>query len=163
MNAQLDSEAQKALTETQKNFKHDFQTSRGFFTEADEMSLREIAFKKLDDELTKLGNKTITAPELRQSWNSVVADFHRNSYWNFQPTTAKRPKVITEEKKIFWEMFPYVWAVIQSGIVLKTAVYYFGIRSSSDPSTENHIGLYVALATSAGTLIYFAWSKSRKP
>lgn len=162
MNALLDSEAEKALTEAQTNFKYDFQTSRGFFTEEDEKTLREMALQKLDEELVKLGPKHVTAAELRQSWNSVVSDFHRNRYWNFHPTFEKRPQVMTEEKRIFWEMFPYVWAVIQSAIVLKTAVYYFGIRSSNDPTAENHLGLYLALATSAGTLIYFAWSKSRK-
>ncbi len=160
MKAVLDADAQKALTETQTNFKQDFSTNRGFFTEADEKSLREMALEKLDQELLKLSTTPVTAGELRQAWNMVVADFHRNNYWNFEPTTEKRPKVLTEEQKTFREMFPYVWAVIQSGIILKTAVYYFGIRSSTDPSTENHIFLYLALATSAGTLIYFAWKKS---
>jgi hypothetical protein len=161
MKALLDADAQKALTETQANFKQDFSTNRGFFTEEDETALREMALEKLDQELMKLPTQNINAPELRQAWNTVVTDFHRNNYWDFQPTTEKRPKVLTEEQKTFREMFPYVWAVIQSGIILKTAVYYFGIRSSTDPSTENHIFLYLALATSAGTLIYFAWKNSR--
>ncbi|WP_413294369.1 hypothetical protein ACLSU7_04515 [Bdellovibrio sp. HCB185ZH] len=162
MKAPLDAEAQKALTETQSQFKQDFTTNRGFFTEADETALRALALEKLDQELLKSGSAEVTASELRSAWNTVVADFHRNNYWDFQPTLEKRPKVLTQEQKTFREMFPYVWAVIQSGIILKTAVYYFGIRSSNDPSTENHIFLYLALATSAGTLIYFAFRHSGK-
>ncbi|QLY26825.1 hypothetical protein [Bdellovibrio sp. KM01] len=161
MKATLDAEAQKALTETQTQFKQDFTTNRGFFTEADETALRAMALEKLDQELAKTGTAEINSTELRRAWNTVVTDFHHNNYWNFEPTFEKRPKVLTQEQKTFREMFPYVWAVIQSGIILKTAVYYFGIRSSSDPSTENHIFLYLALATSAGTLIYFAWKNSR--
>lgn len=162
MKSILDADAETALTESQKNFKQDFSTSRGFFTEADEQSLREMALEKLDEQLAHTSSPHKNADEVRKAWNAVVTDFHRNNYWNFVPTLAKRPKVLTEEQKTFREMFPYVWAVIQSGIVLKTAVYYFGIRSSTDPSTENHIFLYLALATSAGTLIFFAWRNFHK-
>ncbi|UYL08506.1 hypothetical protein B9G69_015795 [Bdellovibrio sp. SKB1291214] len=162
MKSILEADAEKALAESQKNFKQDFSTSRGFFTEADEISLREMALAKLDEELAKTPSPCKSADDVRKSWNAVVTDFHRNNYWNFQPTAEKRPRVLTQDQKTFREMFPYVWAVIQSGIVLKTAVYYFGIRSSSDPSTENHIFLYLALATSAGTLIFFAWKNFHK-
>jgi hypothetical protein len=140
MKALLEADAEKALTESLKNLKQDFSTSRGFFTEADEASLREMALGKLDEELAKTSSVHKTAAEVRKGWNAIVTDFHRNNYWNFEPT----------------------FAVIQSGIVLKTAVYYFGIRSSTDPSTENHIFLYLALATSAGTLIFFAWRNFHK-
>jgi hypothetical protein len=162
MKALLEADAEKALTESLKNLKQDFSTSRGFFTEADEASLREMALGKLDEELAKTSSVHKTAAEVRKGWNAIVTDFHRNNYWNFEPTFEKRPKVLTQDQKTFREMFPYVWAVIQSGIVLKTAVYYFGIRSSTDPSTENHIFLYLALATSAGTLIFFAWRNFHK-
>lgn len=158
----LEADAEKALTESLKNFKQDFSTSRGFFTEFDEKSLRQIALDKLDEELAKMPSAQKSADDVRKAWNAVVTDFHRNNYWNFEPTFEKRPKVLTQDQKTFREMFPYVWAVIQSGIVLKTAVYYFGIRSSTDPSTENHIFLYLALATSAGTLIFFAWRNFHK-
>ncbi|WP_413578286.1 hypothetical protein ACLVWU_07065 [Bdellovibrio sp. HCB290] len=162
MKAPLSTESQQALIEAQKNFRDDFVTSRGFFTEQDEKALRTMAFEKLDQVLLKSGSTSVTAQQLRETWNSVVADFHRNNYWGFKPTFEKRPKVQTEEKRIFKEMFPYIWVIIQSSIILKTAVYYFGIRSSNEPTTENRIYLILALATSAGTLIFFAWRKSRK-
>ncbi|WP_413581169.1 hypothetical protein [Bdellovibrio sp. HCB288] len=162
MNAPLSPESQQALTESQRNFRQDFSTSRGYFTEADELRLQEIALQKLEAKLVQSGENPVSSAQLREAWNAVVTDFHRNQYWGFAPTFEKRPKVQTEEQKTFWEMFPYVWTVIQSGLILKTAVYYFGIQSSNEPTTENRIYLILALATSAGTLIFFAWRKSRK-
>ncbi|WP_413587238.1 hypothetical protein [Bdellovibrio sp. HCB274] len=162
MKTPLSLEAQQALTESQKNFRDDFATSRGFFTEEDEKALRALALEKLDQVLIQKDSAVISASELREAWHFVVADFHHHKYWGFNPTLKPRPKVQSEEKRIFLEMLPYVWVIIQSSIILKTAVYYFGIRSSNEPTTENRVYLILALLTSAGTLIFFAWRKSRK-
>lgn len=158
----FDEEARKHLAILDQNFSSDFSTSgRGYFTQEDQEKIQEQACLRLKEKLKGLA-EPIGGNTLRQSWSEIVIDFHRNNFWNFHPQQHKPVKVLSEEQKTYREMWPYVWVLIQSGILLKTLVYYFGINASNDPSTENTVFLCLALATSAGTLIFFAWRKTRK-
>lgn len=159
---QFDESAQKYLSILEGNFEHDFSTSgRGYFTFENESKIAEQAFTMAKEKLST-AKSPITEADLKGCWNEVVTDFHRNSFWGFLPQGKKPTAELTEDQKTRREMWPYIWVLIQSGIILKTIVYYFGLRTSEDPTTENKIYLILALCTSAGTLIFFAWRKSRK-
>lgn len=95
------------------------------------------------------------------AWSDVVRDFHRN-YWNERRLLKKEVKPKTEEQKIFWELFSYIWMLLQAALVTKTAVFYFGIRSTEDDSMEGKIYVILAILVSFGSLFFFAYRKSKK-
>lgn len=100
--------------------------------------------------------------ELRAKWSSVVTDFHRQNHWGFIPQVQRRKKPVTEEQKRFREFVPYAWAFIQSTLIIKFAVYYFGLSAADDPSTFNLVGLIVCLGISFFSLVYFAYRHHQK-
>lgn len=158
----LDESAQKYLLIIEGNFAQDFSTSgRGYFSFDNESLIAEHACSLAKEKLRST-NVPISENVLKTCWNEVVTDFHRKNFWGFLPQAKKPTAALTEEQKTRREMWPYIWVLIQSGIILKTVVYYFGLRSSEDPTPENRIYLILALCTSAGTLVFFAWRKSRK-
>lgn len=158
----LSVEAQNYLILIEKNLPQDFSTSgRGYFSSEDEVHIAEKAFALAKEKLTSLP-APISEDSLKKIWNEIVTDFHRSGFWSFTPQAKKPKAALTEDQKTQREMWPYIWVLIQSGIILKTIVYFFGLRASEDPTPENKIYLTLALGTSAGTLIFFAWRKSRK-
>jgi hypothetical protein len=155
-------EAERYLDVIEANFADDFSTSgRGFFSLEDQAAIADKAYSMAKLRLQEV-QPPISGDVLRQYWNEMVTDFHRQNFWGFSTQGQPPKKELTEEQRTTRELWPYIWVMIQSGIILKTVVYYFGIKSSNDPSPENVFFLTLALVTSAGTLIFFAWRKSRK-
>lgn len=158
----LTPEASAYLREIEKNLKSDLAAPANLYYSHEifeQLSL--TALNKLKQRL-KLQTGTIELATLRQAWHETVTDYYNSNSWGFKPQTVKPPKILTEDDKVRKELWPYIWVVIQSMIILKTIVYYFGIRSSDDPTPLNKALLGLALGTSAFTLIFFAWRKSRK-
>lgn len=104
----------------------------------------------------------VTYADLRDAWHVVMVDYHRQGNWGYPTQIEKPQKELTEDQKTARELWPYIWVLIQSSLLLKTVIMYFGIHASSEPTTQNTLFLAAALLTSAGTLIFFAWRKSRK-
>ncbi|MBO9668034.1 MAG: hypothetical protein J7501_14625 [Bdellovibrio sp.] len=155
-------EAERYLDVIESHFDHDFSTSgRGFFSLEDQTAIAEKAYSMAKQRL-QTSPQPVTGEELRKVWSEVVTDFHRQNFWGFPTQMQKPKKELTEEQRTTRELWPYIWVMIQSGIILKTVVYYFGIQTSNDPTPEHIFYLVLALGTSAGTLIFFAWRKSRK-
>lgn len=91
------------------------------------------------------------------AWKKVLLDFNQNNYWDFQQI-SKKPKVgQTEEQKIFWKLFKYAWAFFQSMIILKIAVYYFGLESAEHPDQTSKVWVWLFFSLSASSLFYFAY------
>lgn len=99
---------------------------------------------------------------VNELWQDIATDFHRNNRWNFQAGLKTRPqRPPTQEQKVFRELLPYVWSLVQSVVIMKAAVYYFGMQSSNEPSTQNNVLFAITLTISFGSLFIFAWRKSR--
>ncbi|MFS4457972.1 hypothetical protein [Bdellovibrio sp. HCB2-146] len=159
---QFTKEAQSYLKEIEKNLKIDFTPPSGlYYSFEDFEKITNMAYEKLATKLAA-SSGPIEFSVVRDAWTEILTDYHRSGHWGFKGQNQKPPAVLTEQQQIRREMWPYIWVVIQSMIILKTIVYYFGIKSSDDPSLENKIYLGLALGTSAFTLIFFAWRKSRK-
>lgn len=92
-----------------------------------------------------------------EPWPAVVRDFVQNDYWGHRPTTQKPVEKKTEEQKIFWQLFKYGWAFFQSMIVLKIAVYYFGLESAQHPEQVSPVWVWVFFSISVSSLGYFAY------
>jgi hypothetical protein len=158
----LTPEAQFYLREIEKNLKSDLAApSNLYYSHETFKVLSHTALEKLKLRLNQLPGP-IELGTLREAWQQTVTDYYTANSWGFQPQTAKPPKILTEDDIVRKELWPYIWVVIQSMIILKTVVYYFGIQTSDDPSPLNKALLGLALGTSAFTLIFFAWRKSRK-
>lgn len=96
---------------------------------------------------------------LDEGWKSVVRDFHRSA-WEEVPLPRREKKPPSEESRIFWELFPYIWVFLQAGIIMKMVVFYFGIRSVDEAAEPtNPIWLYLAIAFSFGSLFLFAYRR----
>lgn len=117
--------------------------------------------KRADEELAS--RLPVARPEqLREAWAQVATKFHREGNWGFHPQARRRDKPLTEGQKRFREMAPYLWAFVQSTLIIKFAIYYFGIQSADDPSIFNLAGLIICLALSFCSLVFFAWRMHRK-
>ena len=95
------------------------------------------------------------------AWPDVIRDFIATKNWGFMTTSVKPVKKQTEDEKIFWKLFKYAWAFFQSMIILKIAVYYFGLESAQNPEETSQIWVWFFFALSAGSLGFFAW-RNRK-
>lgn len=96
-----------------------------------------------------------------KAWIEVVRDFHQNCWGEVRlPKKEKPPE--TEEKRIFWELFSYIWMMIQATLVTKTAIFYFGLKSAQEDSDEGKIYVILAILFSFVSLIWFAYRKSKK-
>lgn len=158
----LNQEAESYLKEIIQNLPQDLSPDRaGYYSLETEELLTKDAAERLAQHL-KTCDKPVSFEDLRSGWNAILVDYHRHNNWNY-PVQAQKPvKELTEDQKTARELWPYIWVMIQSMIILKTAVYYFGITGSADPSTSNTVMLVLAILTSFGTLGFFAWRKSRK-
>lgn len=116
----------------------------------------EVRLQITEKSATLLAKNRISS-EFTQAWKMVLLDFNNNNYWNFQ-TVTKKPKVTqTEEQKIFWKLFKYGWAFFQSMIILKIAVYYFGLESADHPDQVSSIWVWVFFSLSVSSLVFFAY------
>lgn len=148
---------EQALEEVSRNLELDlFSNLRAHFSYEEKLQILKIAAEKFTKELPQ------QSPDLRASWSALVVDFHRNSYWGFLPTLNRaEPPPLTENQKVTKELFPFVWVLVQSVVIMKAAVYYFGMQSSNEPS-DKHTYLFIAvLLVAFGSPFLFAWRKFR--
>lgn len=158
----LGSEAQNYLKDLSKHQKSDFASNTGgYFSQESESFIARESAERLAKALTSYQGKMIGRPEIQDEWQKIVGDFYRSQYWDQPTQKQKPPKVLTEDQKRTREIFPYIWAAFQAWIVMKLVISYFGIESADNPD-ETPWFLYIALAFSFGSLIFFAWRKSRK-
>lgn len=102
-------------------------------------------------------NEQLRSETFNEAWKNVLRDFNQKQQWGFQTTSIKPKKVQNEEEKIFWKLFKYVWAFFQSMVILKIAVYYFGLESASNPDQTSKIWVWLFFSLSASSLIFFAY------
>ncbi len=109
-----------------------------------------------------------------ESWNDVVRDFHTGlpRYWGYKVVPYGHPdtkKKRTEEQKRARDVFIFLWTALQSFVILKGIIMYFGLNyaieredwyGGQDTSFYGW-GLGISLAISFGGLIVFAIRKSR--
>ena len=120
-----------------------------YFSNESRLKISEIAADKLSTEAQVLS--------LAEAWKIVLRDFNKNQYWGFEQIKHKPKKIKTEEQKIFWKLFGYAWAFFQSMIILKIAVYYFGLESASHPDQVNVLWVWFFFGLSASSLAFFAY------
>ncbi len=96
-----------------------------------------------------------------QAWKDVIRDFLSNNYWTQSPQIKKPEVKKTEEQKIFWHLFKYGWALFQAMIVIKIAIYYFGIEGAAHPDQTNPAWVWVFFGISLISLFAFAY-RNRK-
>lgn len=99
----------------------------------------------------------LTLMESQEAWTAVVRNFIEEQNWGFTTSNKKPVKKQTEEQKIFWQLFKYVWAFFQSMVILKIAVYYFGLESAEHPDQVSVIWVILFFLISAGSLALFAY------
>ncbi len=118
----------------------------GYFSNEDRLEITKIAALKLSENLNS-----------NTPWAQVIRNFTQTNQWGFK-TISKKPLVKqTEEQKIFWQLFKYAWALFQSMIVLKIAVYYFGLESAERPDEISVVWVWLFFGVSAGSLAFFAY------
>lgn len=120
-----------------------------YFTNEDRLQITKKAAELLSE------NIKTTAQE--QAWPIVIRDFLQNNYWGFQSTTKKPKLKQTEEQQVFWKFFKYTWAFIQSMFIIKTAVYFFGIKAASNPDQVSIGWMWLFFTISAASLFFFAY------
>lgn len=120
-----------------------------YFSNEDREAISILAAQKLSE------NFSTATPE--EAWTAVVRDFTQNSYWQFSSVANKPAVKKTEEQKIFWQLFKYAWAFFQSMVILKIAVYYFGLESAENPDQVSKLWVWFFFALSAGSLGFFAY------
>lgn len=119
----------------------------GYFDETQQKAITKMACNRI---------KTSYIP-LNQNWRLIVLDFIQNANWGFKPLRKKPKKPLTEEQKNSRQLFRYGWAFFQSMIILKIAVYYFGLESAENPDRTNPMWVWFFFGLSAGSLIFFAY------
>lgn len=119
-----------------------------YFTNEDRLQITKKAAELLSENLK-------TMPQ-EEAWPSVIRDFIQHN-WGFQ-SISRKPKIKkTEDQEIFWKIFKYVWAFIQSMFIIKTAVYFFGIKATNDPDEMSIGWMWLFFAISTASLAYFAY------
>lgn len=143
----------------ENQFNADFGPADGHWTAQDREAILNEAFRRLEEQ------SPVDETRRRELWHEIVVDFHRSRFWGRTPTPGRAPKEkkpISEERKRWRLLFPYIWAFLQATIVMKLVIYYFGINSADDPSVFNYVGLGVGIFLSFASLIFFAWRHHRK-
>lgn len=97
----------------------------------------------------------------QKAWAEVVRDFHKNT-WGEKRLEKKEKKPETEEDRTFWELFSYIWILCQAVFVVKTTIFYFGIKSAQEDNSEGRIWLLLAILFSFVSLSWFAYRKSKQ-
>ena len=134
-----------------------WKSAGGFWSEASIQKFRETAMQKLAKKMQGRPGK-----EPVDYWTEVVRDFH-SDYWGEVRLPKKEKKPQTEEQKIFWELFSYIWVLIQAALIMKTVVFYLGIKSAQDEGVaDGKWYVFLAIAFSFLSLSFFAYRKYRK-
>ncbi|MGZ6485994.1 MAG: hypothetical protein ACXWQQ_05645 [Pseudobdellovibrio sp.] len=122
----------------------------GYFSHADREKMTELAAQKLAARLNK-GENPLAA------WPEIIRDFVAHQNWGFKTTRIKPVKKLTEDQKNSKTLFKYIWAFVQSMIVLKIAVTFFGLKSADNPNEYNPIWVWIFFGISVGSLGFFAY------
>lgn len=145
------------LADLERNISQDlWKSAGGTWSESSENIFRQKAMEKLATSVHGSDREG-----LQKAWNEIVRDFHQN-FWGEKRLLKKEKKPKTEEQKIFWELFSYIWMMLQATLVVKTAVFYFGIKSAAEDSAEGKIYVTLAILFSFVSLFLFAYRKSKK-
>jgi hypothetical protein len=110
----------------------------------------------------ELARQVSEGTALTQAWQNVIRDFLQNNYWNQVQQSKKPVQKKTEEQKIFWKLFKYIWIVIQSTIILKIAIYYFGLEGASHPDQVNPNWVWLFFGFSVCSLGFFAYRNHKQ-
>ncbi len=94
---------------------------------------------------------------LDEAWKTIIRDFNQNDYWGFRRQLSKPKSVQTEEQQIFWKIFKYTWAFFQAMVILKIAVYYFGLESAQNPDQTPVGWVWFFFGLSVVSLFFFAY------
>ncbi|KYG68191.1 hypothetical protein AZI87_02745 [Bdellovibrio bacteriovorus] len=153
----LSIEGASFLADLEKTIAQDlWQSAGGHWSLESTKNFRKLAMQKLAAEV-----QGPSRSDFQSAWISVIRDFHKNQ-WGEQRLLKKEKKPETKEDKIFWELFSYIWILLQATLVTKTAVFYFGIKSAEEDTTEGRIYVLLAIAFSFISLGVFAYRKSKK-
>ncbi|ASD65070.1 hypothetical protein B9G79_16595 [Bdellovibrio bacteriovorus] len=157
----LNKEAESYLKEIIQNLPQDLSPDRpGYYSHETKDLLLKDASERLALYLRGCP-EPINFEDLRSGWNAVIVDYHRQNNWNYPTQPQKPEKKITQDQKIFKELFSYVWMMMRSLILLKTVVYYYGMHTATDPGTYHTVMLYGALLLLLANMVHFIWKKSR--
>ena len=135
-----------------------FSISSGDFSVEDRHAISLLAFDRLK------GGET---------WSSIATDFHRSGYWGFRllsknhPTSKKPP---TEEQVQTRDVRRFFWTAIQSLVVMKGIILYFGLNYAIEREAfyggrdKNFYawGLGISVLVSFGGLLLFAIRQGNK-
>jgi hypothetical protein len=145
------------LRDLEKSIAQDlWQSAGGTWSGASEDIFRKLAMEKLAKSIHGENRE-----DYKKAWNEVVREFHQN-YWGEKRLLKKEKKAKTQEQKIFWELFSYIWMLLQAALVTKTVVFYLGIKSAQEDSSEGKVYVVLAILFSFTSLIFFAYRKSKK-
>lgn len=153
-------ENQSYVRELSKQLKSDFASPSGsyFSLETQEAIAREAA-GRLEKALD--GKASLNIQEIQKEWGAIVADFYRSQSWGYATQKEKPQKVLTQDQKIVREIAPYIWVAFQAWVIMKLVIYYFGIEAADNPD-ETPVFLYLGIAFSFCSLVFFAWRKFKK-
>ncbi|WP_374074807.1 hypothetical protein [Bdellovibrio bacteriovorus] len=144
------------LNQLEKSMAQDlWQSAGGSWSQASIDQFRAIAARKLASTVT--GDST---EAYQQAWVEVVRDFHL-SHWGEVRLLKKEKRPQTESQRIFWELFSYIWILVQAALVMKVVIFYFGIKSAREDTTEGKIYVLLAILFSFISLSWFAYRKSK--
>ncbi|MGZ3769381.1 MAG: hypothetical protein ACXVCP_12055 [Bdellovibrio sp.] len=132
-----------------------WQSAGGNWSSISIENIRHIAMEKLAQQLN--GE---SYADFQKAWTEVVRDFHQDQ-WGEKRLAKKEKKPKTEEDKIFWELFSYIWVLLQTTFITKTVIFYFGITSASEDTKEGKIYVVLAILFTFISLTSFAYRKSR--
>lgn len=153
----LSPEGERFLVQLEPNIAQDlWKSAGGNWSRESVKHFRQVGMEKLAS-----FSKGETFEDFQKAWIEVVRDFHKDC-WGEKRLQKKEKKVQTESDKIFWELFSYIWALLQTVFITKTAVFYFGIKSAQEDTTEGKVYVVLAILFSFVSLAWFAIRKSRK-
>jgi len=145
--------------EIEKNIEADlFSNLGGHFNSEDLRRLRDQLSSQMQSRKTQDLDRSWS-----QIWGDVMEEFHRSKYWglSLQRGAAPSPPP-TEEQKVRRELWTYIWALVQSTIILKFVIYYFGIRAAEEHDEELKVYLYLFIGISFLSLFFFAYRKRKE-
>ncbi|KHD88253.1 MAG: hypothetical protein OM95_10130 [Bdellovibrio sp. ArHS] len=153
----LSPEGAAFLAELERNIAQDlWQSAGGIWSRESTEKFRKAAMQKLAGEV-----QGKTQADFQAAWVAVIRDFHL-AHWGEKRLQKKEKKPETQEDRVFWEMFSYIWILLQATFVTKTAIFYFGIKSAQDDTAEGRVYVILAIAFSFISLGWFAYRKSKK-
>ncbi len=158
-------------------YEFDLFPTHGFFTANDFDKITEQA---RNDFLRNLINMdSLDAEDIYHQWREIVLQFQKD-YWGYKKHLQKPDSFrvarqydlpLLPDSQIpkkpskpftFKEAFFYVWAVLQSWILIKALILVYGNDLAKDDSLRNRIIFGTIIAFSFSSLFLFAWLRRKK-